>query len=65
MSLSFRYHLFSYKFRTWIFRWNVDEGGDLTLSIARYIHLTKYKENTIIRFGRKDYKPARKHVNAD
>lgn len=53
-----------YKFKHWFFSWNVDDEGDITFSIAKVIHLTKYKEHTIIRYGKLNYQPAAKYVNA-
>lgn len=40
-----------YHFMHWLFRWTVDEDYVITLTIAGFINLTKYKERTIFRLG--------------
>lgn len=42
-----------YVFRHAIFFWGSDKDGDITLRVFGFINLTKYKEHTIISFGRK------------
>lgn len=51
-----------YRFKHWLFSWNQDEEGDIVFSIAKTIHFIKYKEHTIIRFGKYDYKEAPKYL---
>lgn len=41
-----------YQFKHWFFMWQLDDDNDITLTVCRFIHLTKYKEHTIIRFGK-------------
>jgi len=52
-----------YQFSHWFFRWNQDEEGDLVFSVMNIIHFVKYKEHTIIHFGRKKYDRAPKYVS--
>lgn len=51
-----------------IFCWNAEppeEGGSPVLTIFGFIHLLKYKESTIVRWGRwHEYQQARKYVEA-
>jgi len=51
-----------YKFWHWFFQWNQDDDSDITFSVAGVVHFTKYKEHTVIRFGRKNYERAPKYV---
>ena len=48
-----------YRAKHWFFKWTVDDEGDLTLTVAGVMNLTKYKEHTCIRWC-KNYKPAGK-----
>jgi hypothetical protein len=47
-----------------LFKWNVDDDGDLTLTFVGIIHVTYYKwhDTAILRFGRKNYQPAEKAI---
>lgn len=55
--------LFAYKFKRWMFSWQVDAEGDLVFSIAHRIHFVKYKEHTVFQFGKQsEYQPAPKYV---
>lgn len=57
---------YSYIFWHWFFSWNQDEEGDLTFSIARMIHFTKYKEHTTVHFfNSKKFTPAPKYVSGE
>lgn len=51
-----------YKFKHWFFKWNVDEEKDLVFSVCNVIHFIKYKEHTVIKFGRKQYESAPKYI---
>lgn len=42
---------YAYKFKHWFFKWDLDDEKDLTLTVAGFIHLIKYKEHTVIHFG--------------
>lgn len=53
-----------YQFKHWFFRWNVDDDGDIVLSVASILHFIKYKEHTLVKFGRLNYAEARKYVAA-
>lgn len=56
-----------YAFIHWVFRWNAEteqEGGSIVFTLFNFIHFLKYKEHTIIKFGKDRYKPARKYVDA-
>lgn len=54
---------YSYKIKHWFFKWELDSEKDLTLTVAKFVHLVKYKEHTIIRFGdNKQYTEAPKYV---
>lgn len=46
-----------------VFNWNQDEDGDITLSVCNIVHFTKYKEMTLIRWGKKSYEQAPKRIN--
>lgn len=54
--------MFSYKLRNFLFAWNLDEERDLTFSVCKVIHFIKYKEGTIVKFGKKEYLPAPKYL---
>lgn len=56
------YYLNRYKFRHWFFKWNQDEEGDIVFSVAGVIHFVKYKEHTIVKFGKFGYTEAPKYV---
>lgn len=45
-----------------MFKWFIDEEGDLTIRIFGFIYLTKYKEHTIVRFSEKGFSDAPKHA---
>lgn len=51
-----------YKFKHWLFSWNQDEGGDIVFTVVKILHFIKYKEHTIIKFGKMNYQPAPKYV---
>jgi hypothetical protein len=55
-------HTVLYKIKLKMLKWNLDNEGDITLSVCNILHMTKYKESTIFRFGRKNYRPAPKHI---
>jgi hypothetical protein len=44
--------------------WTLDNDGDLTLSVCNLLHITFYKWNdsSVVRFGRRDYRPAPKSL---
>ncbi len=46
----------------WILRWTVDSEGGITLTLCGCLNFTKYKESTIIKWGR-GYTQAPKHIN--
>lgn len=52
----------SYKFRHWFFQWNMDKEGDIVLSVAGVVHFLKYKEHTIVKWGKQDFVKAPKYV---
>jgi hypothetical protein len=53
----------SYKFRHWLFAWNVDSEGDIVFSVANVLHFVKYKEHTIVKWGKQQgYSQAAKYV---
>lgn len=54
-----------YKFHHWLFQWKIDDEGDITLSVAGLFHLTKYKEHTIIRFGKMHYANAPQYIKIE
>ena len=56
------YLINKYKFIHWFFQWNLDDDGDITFTVANIVHFTKYKEHTVVRFGRKNYEAAPKYV---
>lgn len=55
-----------YKFRHWCFQWKQDEEGDIVFVIFNCIGFVKYKEHTIVKFGKivKEYISARKYQGA-
>lgn len=50
-----------YKMTHAAFRWVMDEDGDIGIEIFRLVTLLKYKEHTIIKFGKK-YENAPKYI---
>lgn len=59
-----KYDVLSYRIKNHIFSWNVDSDNDIALSIFRVVHFVKYKEQTIVYFGKKkDLLPAPKYYN--
>ena len=54
--------LFLYLFKHWFFKWNVDEDGDIVFSIANILHFLKYKEHTLVYFGKKKLTEAPKYL---
>lgn len=55
----------SYLFRHWLFQWKQDEDGDIVFSIANRLHFIKYKEHTVVKFGKFDYQNAPKYVRGE
>lgn len=55
----------SYLFRHWLFSWNQDEDGDIAFSIAKRVHFIKYKEHTLVKFGKMNYVRAPKYVRGE
>lgn len=52
-----------------VFHWVQDEDGDIGLQFFRLITFVKYKEHTLVYFGRKNsfrknWKPAPKYVRS-
>ncbi len=35
------------------FRWNLDDDGDIVFSVANLVHFTKYKNSTLVEFGKR------------
>lgn len=54
-----------YKFRHWAFTWGLDSEGDLVLTVFKVLHLTKYKEHTIVNWGKKEIFPAPKWIKGE
>lgn len=54
--------IIKYRISMWMFNWNKDEDGDIVFTFAKVFHFAKYKESTIIGFGRKNYQKAPKYV---
>lgn len=54
--------MMKWNFRHWVFRWNVDDDGDIVFSIMNIVHFIKYKQSTIINFGKRKYKEAPKYI---
>lgn len=40
----------SYRFRHWLFSWQLDNDGDMGLLVAKALFLVKYKEHTIVKW---------------
>lgn len=40
------------KFWNRVFKWNLDVDGDITLSVCNVLHITKYKEGSVVCWGR-------------
>lgn len=55
----------SYLFRHWLFSWKQDEEGDIVFSVANSVHFIKYKEHTIVKFGKMNYAKAPKYVRGE
>lgn len=51
-----------YQFVHWLFQWKQDDDGDIAFVIANIITFVKYKEHTMIYFGRNTMKHAPKYV---
>lgn len=45
-----------------LFKWNVDDEGDICFRLFFLINFIKYKEHTIIKLGWYDYNAAPKYV---
>lgn len=59
-----KYEIISYRIKNYIFSWNVDSDNDITLSVLGVMHIVKYKEQTIVYFGKKGgLLPAPKYYN--
>lgn len=59
-----KYDTMAYNIKRHIFSWNIDSDNDITLSVLGLVHFVKYKEQTIIYFGKKeDLLPAPKYYN--
>lgn len=62
------YGIIKRKIKRWCFTWNAEpeeEGGSIVFTLFKVIHFLKYKESTLIYFGKKkEYQPARKYVEA-
>ena len=52
----------SYKLRHYLFSWSMDDEGDIVFSVAKRLHFIKYKEHTIVKVGKMDYKSAPKYL---
>lgn len=62
LKLKASYMLNVYKFKHWMFSWHVDAENDIVFSVAKRIHFVKYKEHTIVQFGKREYAVAPKYV---
>lgn len=60
--LAFNLSMLSYRFRHWLFAWKIDDEGDLVFSVGKVLHFIKYKEHTIVKFGKQSYVDAPKHI---
>jgi hypothetical protein len=48
----------------WVFKWQLDADNDLVFSICNLIHFIKYKQSTLVKFGRRpEFKEAPKRLN--
>jgi hypothetical protein len=61
MEIPHMFRFLSYKLRHWLFRWTVDGENAITLTVLNRLNFTKYKEHTIVRWGR-NWKRAPKYV---
>ena len=59
------YHWQSYKLRHWLFSWKQDEEGDIVFSVVNRLHFVKYKEHTIVKFGKMNYSNAPKYLKGE
>lgn len=56
-----------YRLKNFIFQWNAEEekdGGSIVFTLFNRVHFLKYKESTIIYYGKGKYSQARKYVKA-
>lgn len=58
--------MLSWRLRRWMFQWKLDDEGDLAIIVFRCIALVKYKEHTVVRFGRfSDWRSAPKYLKEE
>lgn len=50
--------------KEWVFRWVLDEEGDIGLLLFQRILLVKYKEHTIIRWASRNFRDAPRFMRA-
>lgn len=65
LKLQSSYMLKMYKLRHFLFSWKQDEEGDIVFSVASILHFIKYKEHTIVKFGKMGYEAAPKYVRGE
>jgi len=51
-----------YRFKHWIFQWKQDDENDIAFVIANIITFVKYKEHTIVKFGKNTMRIADKYL---
>ena len=40
------------RFEYWFFQWKLDQDNDIVFSICNVVHFVKYKQSTIVYWGR-------------
>ena len=68
MTFRQEWEIFKYRVNTFVFTWNAEdenEGSSIVFTVCKVIHFLKYKESTLIYFGKHpEFKQARKFVAA-
>ena len=57
----------TYKMKQFLFQWNAEteeDGGSVVFTFCKVLHFLKYKDSTLIYFGKDRFQRARKHVAA-
>ena len=61
-NITCKFDILCYNIKRKVFVWNVDGDNDITLTVFGKIHFVKYKEQTLVYFGKKaDLQPAPKY----
>lgn len=57
----------TYKLKNFFFSWNAEkeeDGGSVVFTVLNMVHFVKYKESTLVYFGKGKFNKARKYIKA-